>query len=754
MPSFRSKHITRPIYHWAKRAMPGLSQTEREALEAGEVWWDAELMSGNPDWQKLLSVSPPTLSEAEQDFLDGPCTTLCGMLDDWKINRIDGDLAPEIWDFMRTHKFFGLIIAQKFGGLGFSAYAHSEVVRRISMVSIPAAVTVMVPNSLGPGELLHLFGTDAQKDHWLPRLADGRELPAFGLTSDEGGSDASAMLDHGVVCHGQWQGEEVLGIRLNWAKRYITLAPVCTLLGLAFKLQDPNGLLGEDQEPGITCALVPTDLPGVETGRRHIPSGTMFQNGPTTGTDVFIPIDNIIGGAEQAGKGWMMLMSALAAGRGVSLPSLACAGTTLAAHSSGAYARIREQFNLPIAKFGGIQEPLARLAASAYAVEAARHLTCAGLDEGRALSVISALMKYTATDRMRAAIDDAMDIHAGKAVIDGPMNYLSANYRAVPIGITVEGANIVTRSLMVFGQGAIRAHPHLLDEILALENGQVDEGLAAFDKHFWAHVGHSIRTVGRSLGRALTGARFAPAPARATEARDAPLYRELARWSSAYAITADMAFLTIGGGLKRMEMLSGRMADILSELYVTSAVLKRWQDEGRQAEEFDLVLYNAQSSFARISALLDETIANFPSRGAALILRAITRPRAVARPPSDALTARCAALVSEPGAVRDRLDKDLSRPGQSAGIAALNDAYEKTIATDALRKRLRELSMSPAQALEAGLLTQAEKAQLDALARSVARVIAVDDYSPEDFAAMLPTRDRAVPSDQKSEAAE
>ncbi len=754
MSSFRKDRITKPIFHWAKGAMPGLSQTEREALEAGEVWWDAELMSGNPDWKKLLAVRAPELGADERAFLDGPCVELCQMLDDWAINRTDGDLSPEIWDYMRKHRFFGMIIARKYGGLGFSAFAHSEVVRRLSMVSIPAAVTVMVPNSLGPGELLHLFGTDAQKDHWLPRLADGRELPAFGLTSDEAGSDASAMVDHGVVCRGQWQGKEVLGIRLNWSKRYITLAPVCTLLGLAFKLQDPDGLLGDDPEPGITCALVPSDLPGVETGRRHIAAGTMFQNGPTTGKDVFIPVDNIIGGAEQAGKGWMMLMSALAAGRGVSLPSLACAATTQAAYSSGAYARVREQFNLPIAKFGGIQEPLARLAANAYAVESARHLTCAGLDEGRALSVISALMKYTATDRMRASIDDAMDIHAGKAVIDGPMNYLSASYRAVPIGITVEGANIVTRSLMVFGQGAIRAHPHLLDEILALENAQQDEGLAAFDTHFWRHVGHSIRTVGRSLGRALTGARFAPSPPKATEARDAPLYRELSRWSAAYAITADMAFLTIGGGLKRMEMLSGRMADILSELYITSAVLKHWQDEGRQAEDFDLVAYIAQRSFARISVLLDETIANFPSRGAAFMLRAITRPRAVARPPSDALTARCAALVSEAGPTRDRLGRDLTGPGQSAGIVALNDAFDKTIAADALRKRLRALGMTPAQALDAGLLTEAEKAQLDDLAQAVASVIAVDDFSPEEFAALLPAAGGARPKDRTKEAAE
>lgn len=754
MSSFRSRHITRPIFNWAKGAMPGLSQTEREALEAGEVWWDAELFSGNPDWKKLAAVRAPVLSKEEQAFLDGPCLDLCEMLDDWAINHIDGDVSPAVWNFMRENRFFGMIISREYGGLGFSAFAHSEVVRRLSMVSIPAAVTVMVPNSLGPGELLHLFGTKDQKDHWLPRLADGRELPAFGLTSDEAGSDASAMVDRGVVCRGEWQGEEVLGIRLNWAKRYITLAPVCTLLGLAFKLEDPEGLLGDNPAPGITCALVPTDLPGVEIGRRHIPAGTMFQNGPTTGTDVFIPVENIIGGPAQAGKGWLMLMSALAAGRGVSLPSLACAATSAAAHTSGAYARVREQFNLPIAKFGGIQEPLARLAANAYAVEAARHLTCAGLDEGRALSVISALMKYSATDRMRAAVNDAMDIHAGKAVIDGPSNYLSPCYHAVPVGITVEGANIVTRSLMVFGQGAIRAHPHLLDEILALEDAQKEAGLAAFDKHFWRHVGHSIRTVGRSFGRALTGARFAPAPLAATEARDAPIYRELSRWSAAYAITADLAFLTIGGGLKRMEMLSGRMADILSELYFTSAVLKRWNDEGRQAEDFDLVAYNAQRAFARISALLDETIANFPSRGAAFVLRVVTRPRSVARGPSDVLIARCAALISEPGPTRNRLSGALNGPGQNAGIMALNEAFTRTVATDGLRKRLRELGMTPAQALEAGLLSQPEKTQLDELAEVVARVIAVDDFSPKEFAALLPASPDAKDKSTQKEAAE
>lgn len=756
MTSFRRNRITRPIFHWARKAMPSLSQTEREALHAGEVWWEADLFSGNPDFSKLLAVPAPQLTDEEQAFLDGPCREVCEMLDDWAINQKDGDLKHEIWELLRRRRFFGMIIPKEYGGLGFSAFAHSEVVRRLSMVSLPAAVTVMVPNSLGPGELLHLFGTKEQKDYWLPRLADGRELPAFGLTSNDAGSDAASMVDRGVVCMGEWQGKEVLGIRLNWSKRYITLAPVCTILGLAFKLEDPEGLLGDDPEPGITCALVPTDLKGVETGRRHIPAGTMFENGPTTGTDVFIPVENIIGGPEHAGRGWMMLMSALAAGRGVSLPSLACAATTLTAHSSGAYARLREQFGLPIAKFEGIQEPLARLAANAYAVESARHLTCAGLDEGRALAVISALMKYSATEYMRSSIDDAMDIHAGKAVIDGPMNYLSPLYRAVPIGITVEGANIVTRSLMVFGQGAIRAHPHLLDEILAMGEGQEEDALTAFDKHFWQHVRHSLRTFGRSMVRSLSRGRLSPAVPYV--GRAGMIYRELSRWSAAYALTADFAFLTIGGGLKRMEMLSGRMADILSELYITSAVLKRWQDRDQPEVEFPLVEYIAQRSFSRIGQRLDEVLANFPSRPAALLLRMATAPRRVGRGPSDALTARCAELISAPGPFRDLLGAELTTPGQHPGIAALNLAFDHSVKTEALRRRLRAVKMTPEAALESGLITEEEKAQLDAFAAALHRVIAVDDFSAEDIRTMFPgapedAHQDAHPKNPKEEAA-
>ncbi len=463
--SFRRDYLSKPIFRWAQHVLPSLSATEREAIEAGDVWWDADLFAGNPDWAKLLAVPPATLSKEEQAFLDGPVDELCRMLDDWQINWELRDLPPQVWDFLKAHKFFAMIIPKSYGGLGFSAYAHSEVIRKLSTRSICAAVTAMVPNSLGPGELLHQFGTKAQQDYWLPRLAKAEEIPCFGLTSPEAGSDAASMIDSGVVCRGTWQGREVLGIRLNWHKRYITLGPIATVLGLAFKLRDPDHLIGNRDDIGITVALVPTDLPGVEIGRRHLPAFHVFQNGPTRGRDVFIPIDNVIGGVDQVGKGWKMLMSALAAGRGISLPSLAAAGAAFAAHTSGAYARIREQFHVPIGRFEAIQERLGRMAATAYLLDAARRLTCAGIDNGHKPAVVTAIMKSQATDRLRVVVNDAMDIHGGKAVQEGPLNYLGSLYRALPIGITVEGANIVTRSLIQFGQGAIRSHPYLLKEM-------------------------------------------------------------------------------------------------------------------------------------------------------------------------------------------------------------------------------------------------------------------------------------------------
>jgi acyl-CoA dehydrogenase len=749
MNDIRKRLLTRPIHRWAGKALPGLSETEAAAIESGEVWWESELFTGSPDWDTLANVAKPELSEEEHAFIEGPCRELCDMLDDWEINQTRAGLPPEVWAFLRDHRFFGMIIPKEYGGLGFSAYAHSEVVRLISTRSVVAAVTVMVPNSLGPGELLMQFGTKEQRDEWLPRLADGRELPAFGLTSEDAGSDAAAMTDEGIVCTGTWNGEEVTGIRLTFSKRYISMAPICTVMGLAFRLRDPDGLLGGDEDRGITCALVPADLEGITRGRRHIPSDTMFQNGPISGEDVFIPLDNIIGGRDNAGRGWEMLMSALAAGRGISLPSLAAAATALSAHTTGAYARMRKQFGLPIGKFGGVQEPMARIAAAAYRLDAARNLTCAGLDEGRKLAVISAIMKANATYAMRDAVNDAMDVHSGKAVIDGPLNYLAPLYKALPIGITVEGANIVTRSLIIFGQGAIRAHPHLLDEIEALQSEDEEASLDAFDTHFWAHAGHLLRNAGRATLRAWTGGRTGPAP---EAGKATPLYRETARWSSAFALTVEAAFLSLGGDLKRREMVSARLGDALSELYFLTAVLKRWQDDGRPAADFPLVEYNARRAFARIGQSLDETLGNLPGHLIPGAVRALTRPRAHGRGPDDDLTAACADLIYDPSETRDRLTGRMFTGCARDGIRLLNDAYALVTEVEPIAKKLREADKTPDEGVRAGLITAAERDRLAEADAAVEEVVRVDDFSPEELTAYY--RDANTRPDAAKEAAE
>ena len=725
---FRRDRITRPIFRWARGQLPALSDTEREAIAAGEVWWDADLFSGNPDWTKLLKTPPAQLSGKEQAFLDGPCAQLCALLDDWEITRA-GELSEEVWTFMKEKRFFGMIIPEKYGGLGFSNFAHSQIVHRVSTCSVSAGVTVMVPNSLGPGELLLQFGTDAQRDYWLPRLADGREIPAFALTSEDAGSDASAMTDSGVVCHGTWKGEKTLGIRLNWSKRYITLGPVATILGLAFKLRDPDGLMGGKEDIGITCALVPTDLKGIDIGRRHIPCGQVFQNGPNAGKDVFIPLDHIIGGPAYAGKGWMMLMSALAAGRGISLPSLSSAAASLSAHATGAYARIREQFGIPVGKFEGVQEHLGRLASNAYTLEAARRLTCAGLDEGRKLAVISGIMKSNATYRMRQAVHHAMDIHAGKAVIDGPRNYLGNLHKAVPVGITVEGANILTRNLIIYGQGAIRCHPYLLDEMLALDNKNEQQALEAFDKAFWAHAGHVAKTLFRAAGRAWTGGVFAPAPGKAGWAR--PFYQELSRLAAAFALISDFALLTLGGSLKRKEMLSARLGDALSELYLASAVLKRWEDEGRPADNAPLVEWSVRNSIATIRNSLDGVLANMPNRAAAFFLRCVTVPGGSNRRPPDELTRRCAELLLAPSPARDRLTDNVraARPG---ALHDLEQAFARVVEVEALERRLGQSGKTLAQAVADGDLSAEDADVLEAAREAVEKVVAVDDFAPSE----------------------
>src|ERR671934_2195273 len=684
--AFRRDFITKPIFRLAQRVLPQLSATEREAIEAGDVWWDGELFSGNPDWAKLLSFAPAKLSAEEQAFLDGPVNELCGMLDEWRITWELRDLPPQVWDFLKRKKFFAMIIPKSYGGLGFSAYAHSEVIRKLSTRSLPGAVTSMVPNSLGPGELLHQFGTKAQQDYWLPRLAAGDEIPCFGLTSPEAGSDAAAMIDSGLICRGVWQGRQVLGIRLNWHKRYITLAPVATVIGLAFKLYDPEHLIGNREEIGITVALVPTDLPGVEIGRRHLPALQMFQNGPTWGRDVFVPIDNIIGGVPQAGKGWKMLMSALAAGRGISLPSLSAAGAAFVAHVTGAYARIREQFHVPIGRFQAIQERLGRIAATAYLLDAARRFTCAGIDAGHKPAVVTAIMKEQATERLRVVANDALDVHGGKGVQEGQHNYLGSLYRSVPIGITVEGANIVTRSLIQFGQGAIRSHPYLLKEMAALEESDRARGLEEFDRAFWAHVGHSFATAGRAAFRAWTAGAFAPAPA-AGPARG--FYKQLGRYAAAFALSVDVALLTLGGALKREEMLSARFGDILSELYLLTAALKRWDEEGRQKADLPVLAWCMEAGFATIEARFDAIFANFPNRPAAWWLRFMVLPFGVRRRgPSDRLTQACAEILLAPSPTRERLTVDIFHGIGDDGLARLERAFARVIETQPIRDRM------------------------------------------------------------------
>ena len=736
--TFRRRWLTAPIFEWAQRALPGMSETERVAIEAGDVWWDAALFSGVPDWRQLLAIPPAQLSDEERAFLDGPVEQLCRMIDDWQVRFELFDLPEAAWSFIKENRFFGMIIPKEYGGLGFSATAHSEVIRKLSSHSLTAAVTVMVPNSLGPGELIRHFGTPAQKQYYLPRLADGREIPCFGLTSPEAGSDAAAMIDRGVVCWGEYRRERVVGIMLNWSKRYITLCPVATLIGLAFELHDPDRLLGAEQDIGITVALVPTDAQGVTTGRRHYPAHQVFQNGPTQGKDVFLPLDQIIGGKAQAGQGWKMLMTALAAGRGISLPSLSAAGAALAARTGGAYARIREQFNVPVAKFEGVEEPLARIAGTAYLVDAARRLTCAGLDQGHRPAVIAAIMKAHATERMRQAVNDAMDIHGGKGVMDGPLNYLGDLYRAIPVSITVEGANILTRNLMIFGQGAIRCHPHLLAEMQALADPDREKALEDFDKAFWAHVLGSLKTVGRAFWRSWTCGHLAPHPGVGVADRH---YRQLSRYASVLAFLSDVSLLTLGGALKRKEMLSARLGDILSELYLLSAVLKRFEDEGRVEADGVLVDYCMATGLKTIEISIDGIIANFPSRPMAWLLRAVV-PRDAKRHsgPADALILRCAKLITEPSETRARLTSGLYLEEARGGGILVERAFRLVHETEPVRDRLHQARIRDWHAARAsGLLTAAEAAALQEAEDAVHQAIMVDDFAPEE---LKPRRDR------------
>ncbi|WP_035274996.1 acyl-CoA dehydrogenase [Desulfogranum japonicum] len=652
VPVVRRNLFTRYLFRKVQSVVPKVSTTEQQALDAGTLWWDREIWNGNPDWNQLLEYPVRELTGEEQAFLDGPVETLCTMLDDWKITHEELDLPPQVWDFLKQKHFFGIIIPKQYGGLGFSATAHSEIIVKIASRSIPAAVTVMVPNSLGPAELLMHYGTREQQDYYLPRLSNGEEIPCFGLTGPEAGSDASSIPDTGIVCREEYKGKQTIGIRLNWHKRYITLGPIATLIGLAFKLYDPDKILGQETDLGITFALVPRDTPHITIGSRHFPLNCPFQNGPNQGTNVFIPLDMVIGGPEGLGKGWSMLMEALAAGRGISLPALSTGGGKLAARAMGAYAMARRQFNLPIAKFEGIEEALTRIAGNTYTMDSVRLLTVYGIDNGERPAVITAIAKYHLTELMRAIANDAMDIHGGAGICLGPRNILGRMYQAAPIGITVEGANILTRSFIIFNQSLLRCHPWLKEEI----TGVAEQNLIRFDNALFHHIGFLLSNYSRALVYGLTGIACIQPAEYLSETRD--YQRQVTQMATRFALLGDIALLVLGGGLKRQEKLTARLSDTLGYLVLTMSVIKHFADQKAPEEDRPLLDWACQKNLYLAQESIWSFLQNFPARNLARVLQLTIFP--VGRRlkyPDDRLGKKVAGLITTPSGARDRLTR-------------------------------------------------------------------------------------------------
>ncbi|HXA35894.1 MAG TPA: acyl-CoA dehydrogenase [Steroidobacteraceae bacterium] len=742
----RLSMLTRPFLRSYRRLLPPMSPTEREALDAGTVWWDGELFTGGPNWAKLISAKAPTLTAAEQAFLDGPCEDLCAMLDDWDITHIRADLPPEVWAFIKSNGFFGMIIPRRYGGLEFSAYAHSCVLVKIASRSGTASSTIAVPNSLGPAELLLHYGTEAQKNHFLPRLARGEEVPCFALTGPRAGSDAASIPDTGVICKGDWQGSEIIGIKLNFSKRYITLAPVATVVGLAFRLFDPDRLMGERADLGITCALIPRDTPGVTIGRRHFPLNVPFQNGPIQGHDVFVPIDAIIGGFSMAGQGWRMLVEQLSVGRCISLPSSATGGAQAAVYASAAYARIRRQFNMSIGRFEGVEQVLARMAARTYIMDAARSVTAGAIDGGEKPSVPSAMLKYHATEFGRMIANDAMDVHGGKGICLGPRNYLGRGYQIVPVAITVEGANILTRSLIIFGQGAVRCHPFVLREMNAARNPDRGAGVVDFDRALMGHIGFAISNAARSLVLGLTLARFTRVPRVGPTAR---YFQHVNRYSASFALATDIAMLALGGYLKKKETLSARLGDVLSAMYLASMVLKHHENQGREAADLPLVEWACRSLLYQAQEQLHLFLRNFPNRPLAAITRLLIFPRGLTySPPSDRLGRDIVDLIMNPTAARERLSRHIYKTKASNNpLGLLQEALILSTMAESLEKRIRvdgiktgrvtalDLPGQIAEALQAGILSEAEAAVLRDYDAKVSDLIDVDDFAPCELAA-------------------
>lgn len=742
MDSVRIEYLTKPLLKMYRKIMPEMSRTEQEAIDAGTVWWDGEIFSGNPNWQALHRIPRGRLTAEEQAFLDGPVEQVCRMVDEWDVHHKHADLSPEVWQFLKDNKFFAMIIKKQYGGLEFSAFAQSRILQKLSGCNAVLATTVGVPNSLGPGELLQHYGTKVQQDHYLPRLADGLEVPCFALTGPEAGSDAGAIPDTGVVCKGEWEGKEIIGMKLTFDKRYITLAPVATVVGLAFKLQDPDGLLGGETDLGITCALIPRDTKGLEIGNRHFPLNVPFQNGPLRGTDIFVPIDYIIGGASMAGQGWKMLVECLSVGRCITLPSNSAGGAKSLALATGAYARIRRQFRMPIGMMEGIEEMLGRIGGNAYLMDAVTSFSTKGVDLGEKPSVISAICKYHLTERMRTLVNDAMDVHGGKGIMLGPNNYLGRAYQGVPIAITVEGANILTRNMMIYGQGAIRCHPYVLKEMYAAANDDNEQGLKDFDDALFGHIGFAMSNLFRSFWYGFTGAITADSP---FNDDTSPYYRSMKRYSANMALLSDVAMGLLGGELKRRERLSARLGDMLSYIYIGSAVLKRFDDQGRQKGDLPLMHWAMQDCLSKLENAMDELLRNFPSMPVSLLMRAIIMPFGKTySAPSDELDHKIALMLQTPGEARSRLG-DGQYLGRDEGnilgeleqilddVLAVEPLYDKICKAAEQRYPFTELGKLAEKGLEMGVITEQEASLLRRAEKGRLNTINVDDFSPEEL---------------------
>jgi acyl-CoA dehydrogenase len=742
---WRQQFISAPFLKMFRKMLPEISETEQVALDAGTVGWEGELFAGNPDWKILKKQPYLELTLEERQFLDGPTEELCKMLDPWEITHVDADLNPETWDFIKKNRFFGMIIPKEYGGLGFSALANRAVLTKIATICPLTSSTIGVPNSLGPAELLLNYGTDEQKNHYLPRLARGEEVPCFALTGPTAGSDATSIPDFGIVCKQKYKGKETLGVRMTFDKRYITLAPISTLIGIAFNMHDPDGLLGDKKELGITLALVPRDTRGLEAGTRHMPLNLPFQNGPVRGKDVFVPIDAIIGGADMAGQGWRMLIECLSVGRAITLPSTSTGGNKMCAFATGAYSRIRKQFNLPIGRFEGIEAALARIASNAYATSALSRMTATVVDLGEKPAVPSAIAKYHTTEMARESLRDAMDVHGGKGIVLGPRNYLGRGWQSIPVSITVEGANILTRNLMIFGQGAIRCHPYVLNEMLAAKIENKSERIRKFDQLLFAHIGYSIRNAVRSLVLGLSFGKFASVP---HDRKTAKYYKKVSRYSAALAFVSDVSMLVLGGKLKQKEHLSARLGDVLSYLYIISSMLKRYEAQGRPAADQAILAWAFHSYIHKTQIALQKVVDNFPARWMRPLIGFVVFPFGRReKAPGDRLTHRVAQLLLAPSDTRDRLCNGIFCSADSHDpVSTMEQALPKVIHAEPLERKLLKAHKAGEiegitweeqlkDAVDKSVVSVEEARILTEVRELVLEVIAVDEFDSEELAA-------------------